>query len=254
MPEETTPKTRSVSETGHAKNLENMKKKRDFAASWGADYDPTNPILKLDFVNTRIADAEAVADELQSLREPYRAASNAAEDAFAPLSELMTRVERGFKVSGVPSNAVDDLKTYTRKIKGTRKASGKSGNADNGVVEKGHSVSQMSRISRIENLDSAITLLVEYGFKPNEVELKTETLSTYSADLKTKTEAVSQTYVPVSNKLDTRDQIYYLAEDSLYKISRGMEDYTVSRFGTSSNQYNQIRDLEVTLIKRKKDR
>lgn len=254
MPEPTKPATRSVSERGHAKNLETIKKMRDFAAGWGANYTPTNAILKLTFVNTRIADGETVNSELQTVRAPYKVAASVAEDAFEPLSKLMTRLEHGFKSSGVPDSAVEDLKTYTRKVKSGKKKTVVNPDpaVEPEVPEKGHSGSQMSRVNRTDNLDSGIAVLVAYNFDPNEADLKPAALTAFSNGLKAKTEAVNTAYVPVSNKLNDRDEIFYLAPDSLFEIADAMEDYAVSRFGFDSPEHNQIRGLEFKKYLRKK--
>src|ERR1700752_4420925 len=107
-----------MAESGHAKNLENLKKARDFAASWGAAYAPTNPVLLLSYIDSVITAGETVADELQAVRTPYRNATAAAEDAFAPLSKRVTRVMNALRVSGAPDSVVEDAETYARKIQG----------------------------------------------------------------------------------------------------------------------------------------
>lgn len=254
MPDETpnnTPVKRSTEEKGHAKNVETLKKLRDYATSWGASYNSTNPILELSFITRRINDAETVADELIEDRAPYTVAVSQAEDAFKPLTRLMTRLERGFAASGAPPSAVEDLKTHTRKVKGGKSSSAASGTD---APERGYSTSQMSRTNRIEHLDSAISIAEEYGFNPNETDLKPTALTARSTDLKTKTEAVSQKYIVVDNKLNERDEIYYLAPDSLYQIWKNFKDYVISAYGTDSPQYNQIRGLLFDPAPRKKRR
>lgn len=255
MPEETpnnTPIKRSTEERGHAKNVETIKKLHLYGTSWGASFNSTNPILKINFIAQRITDAETVRDGLIEVRAPYRVAASTAEDAFDDLSPLVTRFERGFKVSGVPDSAVEDLKTYTRKIKGASKPKNSAATLE--VPETSHSTSQMSRTNRIENLDAAVAIAEEYGFNPNEVDLKPTAMQTYSDGLKAKTEAVTQTFIPVDNKLDERDQIYYLAEDSLYEIWKAFKDYTISAYGTDSPQWEQIKGLEFEFIPRRKNR
>lgn len=253
MPEETpnnTPVKRSTEERGHAKNVESVKKMRDYGQSWGASFNPTNPILKLNFISQRITDAETVADGLIEVRAPYRVAASTADDAFDELSPLVTRFERGFKASGAVDSAIEDLKTYTRKVKGESKPSSPAATLE--APEKAHSTSQMSRTNRIENLDYAIGIADEYGFNPNETDLKPAAMQIYSDGLKTKTEAVTAAFIPVDNKLDERDQIYYLAEDSLYEIWKAFKDYTISAYGTDSPQYDQIKGLEFNPAPRKK--
>jgi hypothetical protein len=238
-----------MAEQGHAKNLENLKKARDFATSWGVRYAPTNPVLALANINSVIAAGEAVADELQAARTPYRTATAAAEDAFAPLSKLVTRVMNSLRISGVPESVVEDAETYARKIQGRRKEAAPKDDPSTPDVNEGqnsHSASQMSRTQRIENTDALISLLQsnETFYKPNENELKVSTLGDVSADLAAKTTAVQTTFVPYSNKLGERDDIYYTEGTGIVAIGKLFKLYVKAAFGTDSPEYAQIKDLE----------
>ena len=162
-----------MAEQGHAKNLENLKKARDFATSWGTSYAPTNPVLALANMNSVITAGETVADELQAARTPYRNATAAAEDAFDPLSKLVTRVMNALRISGVSDSVVEDAETYSRKIQGRRKEPAPEDDPSTPNVNEGqnsHSASQMSRAQRIENFDSLVSLLQSNDtfYKPNE--------------------------------------------------------------------------------------
>jgi hypothetical protein len=241
-------------EKGHAKNLENLKKARDFAVSWGAKYAPSNPLLLLTNLNAVVNAAEAVADDLQAARTPYRNATAAAEDAFTPLSRLATRLVRGLEASGVPESVVEDARTYSRKIRGKRLAPAIQDDPDTPDIdesESSHSASQMSRAQRIENLD-ALILLVEAQalYDPNENDLKVVTLTNLSTDLKAKTQTVSAAFIPYSNKMGERDEIYYADKTGVVDIGNLFKKY-VSSFGLDSVEYNQVKDLEFNRYKRR---
>jgi hypothetical protein len=244
-----------MSEQGHAKNLENLRKARDFATSWGAKYAPPNPLLQVTNFNAVITAAETVADEVQETRTPYRNATAAAADAFEPLSELITRVMNALKISGVPASVIEDADTYARKIKGKRAtpaAVDDPSTPDIDESQASHSASQMSRAQRIESLDS-LNLLLESQtlYKPNEAPLKTASLKDYSTDLKTKTEAVQTTFVPYSNKLAERDEIYYADETGVVTLGRMFKLYVQAAFGRDSAEWNQVKNLEFKEIGRK---
>ncbi len=249
------PQKISVSETGHAKNLENFKKLREFISSWKARYNPTNVNYLLTKVDSIIAAAEAVNGNLIDARAPYRAASSAADDAFDPLNKLVTRVTRGFKAAGVPDSVVEDLMTYSRKVQGRRKSSKTTDDPTTPNVneaEKGYSAAQTSRTNRIENLDVMITTLEAHPiYDPNEADLKTASLTALSTDLKNRIAAVNATFTAVSNQLNNRDAIFYEDPDSLVKTAQGIKNYVISAFGTDSPEYNQVRSLEFKPIKRR---
>jgi len=244
-----------MSEKGHAKNLENLKKARDYAVSWGTGYNPTNPILDLANINAVIASAETVADELQTARTPYRNATAAAQDAFDPLSGLTTRVMNALKVSGVPASVIEDAETYSRKIRGKRQspaAVDDPSTPDVDESESSHSASQMSRVQRIENLNALNSLLDSQSpYKPNETELQTAALQTVTADLEAKTEAVNQTFTAFSNKLGDRDEIYYTNDNAVVTVGNLFKKYSQAAFGTDSTEYNQVKDLEFKKYKRR---
>lgn len=236
-----------MSEQGHAKNLEHLKKARDFATSWGASYAPTNAVLSLTNMNTVITTGETVADELQAARTPYRNATAAAEDAFAPVSKRITRVMNALKVSGVPQSVIDDAQTYARKITGKTKKAPVDDPSTPDVNESatGHSTSQMSRVQRIENIDSLRSLLeAQPPYKPNEADLSTATLAPWSADLAAKTEAVQTSFVPFSNKLGERDDIYYVEGTGIVPIGKLFKLYVQAAFGRDSVEWNQVKGLE----------
>lgn len=243
-----------MSEKGHAKNLENLKKARDFADSWKTKYAPTNPVIALTNMNSVVSAADTVSDALQTTIIPYRHATAAAEDLFAPLSKLITRAMKSFSISGVPASAIEDAETYARKIQGKRKTPAAQDNpatADVDESEKSHSASQMSRTQRVENLDALILHFKSYPvYDPNEIDLKTATLEALSAQLKAAIEAVSDAFVPYSNKLAERDEIYYAPETGLIYVGRLFKGY-VESFGRDSAEWNQVKDLKFDLYKRR---
>lgn len=233
-------------ETGHAKNLENMKKVREFAASWNARYQPSNSLLLLPNINLLVDEAENTLDATQSAKTVYRNAAAAAHDAFEPLSEMMTRVMKALKVSGVADSIIEDAKTYTRKIKGQRAAAKPETDPASPQFNpsaKANSVSQMSRVQRIENLDALILLLVSQpAYKPNETELRTASLSSLSSDLKAKADAVQAAFVELSNRRGARDAILYTQRIGLIYVGRLFKEY-VESFGRRSLEWSQVKNI-----------
>jgi len=241
-------------EKGHAKNLENLKKERDYAVSWGAKYAPSNPVLLLTNINAVITAAEAVADAVQAARTPYRNATAAAADAFAPLSDLTTRLLKGLEASGAAASVVEDAKTYARKIKGTRKTPAVQDDPttpDIDESQQSHSASQMSRAQRIENLDALVLLMEAQAlYNPNEEDLKIDTLQDLSVDLKAKTQAVQTAFVGFSNELGERDEIYYADGAGVVAIGNLFKKYALAAFGKDSAEYKQVKDLEFKNVPR----
>jgi hypothetical protein len=237
-----------MAETGHAKNIENLKKARDFAAGWGSKYMPTNPILAVAGMTALIDNADNVTDDVQNAKTPYRNATSACDEAFAPIGKLSTRIIKGLEAAGVSALVVEDAKTYSRKIKGQRKtAVPKPAVPGNLAVTESptiHSVSQMSRVQLIEHLDSLRSLAEAQDlFKPNETDLKSNALHDYSDDLKAKTQAVGTTFVNFSNSLKDRDDVLYDNDVNLVATGKLFKVYVEAAFGRNSNEWNQIKNI-----------
>jgi hypothetical protein len=236
-----------MSETGHAKNVENLKKAKDFAVSWGSKYAPSNPNLIISNISKLIDDAEDALNEVQGNKTPYRNATAACEEVFAPLSKLTTRIIKTLQASGISDTIIEDAKTYSRKIQGRRKVSKKEVEPNNTAVDETsvtHSASQMSRTQRIENLDS-LQLLVNAQelYKPNENDLKVTALLALSEDLKAKTQTVGTTFISFSNSLNNRDAILYDNELNIVSIGKLFKIYVEAAFGRNSNEWNQVKNL-----------
>jgi hypothetical protein len=244
-----------MSETGHAKNVEYLKKARDFAVSWGSKYAPTNPILAIGAMNSLIGNADSVTDATQNTRTPYRNATSDCEETFNSLGKLSTRIIKTLKASGVPDLVVEDAKTYSRKIQGQRKTKKKVADPNNPAVNESptnHSASQMSRIQRIESYDS-LRLLAEAqdAYKPNESDLKSNALQEYSDDLKAKTQLVSTTFINFSNSLKDRDDVLYDNEVNVVSTGKLFKVYVEAAFGRNSNEWNQAKSLSFKDYSRK---
>lgn len=243
-----------MSEKGHAKNLENFKKLRDFIAGWGARYAAVNPLITLVAVNAMITAAQAAGAATLTAKTPYTIAVSEAEDAFAPLNKLVTRTMNMFKASGAPASAIADALTYSRKIQGKRATPAKKDDPATPDVDESkqsHSASQQSRAQRIEALDALIEIYKAYPiYDPSEEELKIATLEAVSADLKAKVAAVNSSFVGWSNKLAERDALYYAETTGFVDRAYAIKNYVKAAFGTDSAEYNQIKGLKFTRIVR----
>lgn len=244
-----------MAESGHVKNVANLQTALNFATGWGGAYKPSNAMLSTASMATLIATATAEINGVQSNRTPWRNATSAAEDAFAPLSKLIRRVMKSAKSQGVPASVIEDADTYARKILGVRKVAITPDDPNTPDVDESsvhHSASQMSRNQRIENLESLVLLLSSQPlYKPNETELQTATLQTLVADLTAKTEAVGTNFVPYSNSMASRDDVLYINDDAVVKVGRLFKLYVDSAFGRGSTEWNQIKSLEFTTYTRK---
>jgi len=64
-----------MAEHGHVKNVENLGKAKDFAVSWGAAYQPSNPKLSVANMSALVTAGMAEIDDTQTTKTPYRNAT-----------------------------------------------------------------------------------------------------------------------------------------------------------------------------------
>jgi hypothetical protein len=244
-----------MAESGHIKNVENLRRARDFGSGWGGSYQPSNAMLDIGAMTALLAGADGVIDGVQSATTPYRNATAACEDAFDLMSPLTTRVMKAAKSMGIADSVMEDAQTFSRKIKGQRKTPAKKDDPSTPDIDESkesHSASQMSRTQRIEHFDNLRFLFeAQPDYKPNEVDLKTDSLKTYSDGLKDKMTTINSTFVPYSNSLASRDDILYINNENVVKTGRLFKTYVEGAFGRSSTEWQQVKGLEFKDMRRK---
>jgi len=88
------------------------------------------------------------------------------------------------------------------------------------------------------------------AYKPNEADLKLPALQAFGDDLRAKNDAVSSTFVPLSQARGLRDQLLYQADTSVVNTALLVKEYVKGAFGTQSQLYKQIKGLEFKRTKR----
>lgn len=237
-----------MAETGHARNVEKFAQMISFVQGYGAEYDPSNAAIGVAGLQAKLAAANAGIDGVTSALAPWKLAVNDRQSAFAGIRKLTTRVVNSFEASGAPKNAVEDAKSFKRKIDGVRANALPADDPNTPEDEsKGNSVSQQSYTQLVEHLDNLIELLDGTGtYAPNETELQIATLRAYSTSLKTANTAVMNAVTPLSNSRITRDDAMYSADTGLVALAGLVKKYVKSLYGADSPQFQQISGLEFT--------
>jgi hypothetical protein len=111
--------------------------------------------------------------------------------------------------------------------------------------EKQHSASQMSFDNRRGNFVAFVAILANVpAYNPNENDLKLSSLQAVLADLDAKNNAVSTTFVPLSQARGVRDGMLYLNEDSVVNRAALVKAYVQAAFGKDSQLFAQVKALE----------
>jgi hypothetical protein len=130
------------------------------------------------------------------------------------------------------------------KVKAELKAAGDASAAEP-ESEKQRSASQLSYDNRVGHIRGYLGVLgTVSSYKPNEADLKLPALNDFVDKLQAKNDAVSSTFVPLSQARGLRDQLLYQADNSVVNTALMTKEYVKGAFGTKSQLYKQIRGLE----------
>jgi hypothetical protein len=240
----------STTETGHANNVANFESLIISATAFGTSYNPSKESIKLTALQILLTNSKETLNSLNISQSAYSNAVAARESAFEPFSKLITRVNNALKASDTTVQVDESAQIIVRKLQG-RRASAKITDEEKKALEaEGKEVNQISATqlsydSRLENLDKLIMLLesVPY-YKPNEEDLKVESLKSLQTDLRAKNNDVVVASIQLSNARIARNKLLYKPLTGLVDTAFDFKVYIKSVFGATSPQYKQISKLK----------
>jgi 3-dehydroquinate synthase class II len=235
-----------ISESGHAKNVANFEELTTKVEGYGEGYNPTREALKLVALLVVLSNSKKAIEAVNSALPAYVRAVALREEAFAPLSKLVTRITNSLKSLATTDHIHENALTYARKIQGKRAVAKRTPEqieadaaAGKEIIEK--SASQMSYDNRLDNFDKLIKFLSSVEeYAPNEADLKVVSLESLYADLLKKNSEVIKSITPLNNSRIARDQALYKEGTGLVDIACDVKAYVKSVYGASSSQYSQV--------------
>lgn len=231
-------------ETGHKKNLANLKQLIIFSIGYGTSYTPAKSSLTITELDALHKDGQDQLAEVLTKKNAFNDAINARQTAFADIRRKTTRIMSALRASGASPLKMNDALEYSRKIQGSRASKPKENPDPNAPVPKTISNSQQSYDLLIQHLEGLITVLsTEPSYNPNEADLKITNLQAYKADLLLKNNNLAAAYAAVSNARIQRDKILYTDSDSAYTRFYDAKAYIKSVFGATSPEYKQVSSL-----------
>ena len=243
-------------ETGHTKNVANFESLISFIKGYGAAYNPSKNSIKVEALETILANAKKSITDVDKERPAYTNAVSAREYAFSPLSKIITRVNNSIKATDTTEMVDKSVKTLVRKLQGTRASAKISDEEKQKLAVEGKeinqiSASQMGFDNRLENFYKLIMLLTSIPeYNPNEDELKISTLTALYEDLNAKNAAIFNVATSLSNARITRNDILYKPLTGMVDCAADAKMYIKSVFGASSPQYKQVSKLEFKSLAR----
>jgi hypothetical protein len=234
------------SESGDKKLIGNFRKLIDEVSAEPA-YNPANTKLKVTRLEPQHVAGDAAANSVGSASALNKLAITDRETAFSQLRPLAVRSRNFLKASGAPKGVVDDAETYIRKLSGGRKSPKIKDDPNTPEDESQGSVSasQMSYDNQVGNFLSYIEIVRNVvAYNPNEADLKVTALSAFAASLTDKSNAVSTTSAALNQARGQRDQLLYLADDSIVNTGLLVKAYVQAALGSQSQLYKKIKGLK----------
>jgi hypothetical protein len=237
-----------ASESGDKKLIGNFRKLIDECAADPA-YNPANDDLKIPALEAQHTAGDAAVSGMAVARAPNKLAITDRESGFGGLRPLAVRSRNFLKASGAPKGVLDDAETFIRKLGGGRKTPKIVDDPDTPEDEskKSSSASQMSYDNQTGNFQSYIEIVKNVtSYNPNEADLKVTALIALAASLTAKNNAVSTTTADLNQARGARDQLLYLADDSIVNTALLVKAYVKAALGTQSQLFKQIKGLKFT--------
>jgi len=177
---------------------------------------------------------------------PNKLAINERQTAYDELPSLVRRSRNMLKASGASKETLADAETHVRKLTGARKSPKikDDPNTPANEASKQNSASQMSFDNQLGNFGAYVSILANVpSYAPNENDLKLTSLQAAHANLESRNNAVSATFVPLTQARGLRDGPLYLNEDSVVNRAQLAKAYVSAALGTDSQLYKQIKGL-----------
>ena len=236
-----------ASEVGHARNVSNFEILISKVLGFGGVYKPSNADIELGPLQTKFAASIAAMDGVTNKLALEKTGINERQNLFKPLRPTVTRSVNYYASTGAEENAVKDAQSLKRKVDGKRASAlpVDDPNTPENEALNVYSSSQQSYIQLVEHFDDLIALYEsDVKYAPNEADLATNSLTTYSTSLKTSTTNVINKLTDTGNARLTRKTELYFAGTGLFNLQKLVKKYVKGVFGASSPQYKQISGLK----------
>jgi len=235
----------STSETGHAKNVDNLGLLIANIASYGDRYKPTKPAIFLEALKKMETDGRAVVLAVNDAMPIYSRATIERDSAFAPLGPLVTRSLNLLRASSSSEQVDEAASAIVRKIRGNRTATKAAAATD--VKVDTVSTSQQSYDSIIDNFERYVQYVAatpEYA--PNEEDVKLPVLKALAVALRTKNAACNNAKVAIDNARMARNRVLYTPLTGLVDVALDAKTYIKALFGSTSPEYKLVGKIDFT--------
>jgi hypothetical protein len=234
----------SNSETGHYKNVVNLKALKTFAIGQDTNYTPQKDTLKLSFLETLVIEVTKLHEDVKNQENTVAITIDNRQLIFENIKPLATKIINTMSSTNVNPKTIEDAKPINAKIQGTRIDKKKQTTNSESQTNKS-SVSRQSYDSLYENFSALVNLLQQDGnYNPEEEELNPTGLTAKQNKMLQANENIAIENNTLENLRILRDKRFYIDSDGLLKVAQEVKKYIRGKFGINSPEFAQIKALQ----------
>jgi hypothetical protein len=235
----------STSETGHAKNIANLKALNEVNTGFGATYAPSNALLILATMVTQHTTCDGLQGTVNAQNGIFKPLVNARVIAFKDVDGIVRKIRNFVKSCGASDEFVADVNTLAKKVLGERATKVTPTPGD----PAGTSASQQSYDNIVNNFDALVELLKnEPAYTPNETAIKIVTLDAKVVSLNNANNSVKTGRTPYNTAIIARNKALYTTKTGLCDVGQASKDYVRSTFGFSSPEFKLVSKYKFTTL------
>ncbi|MDN3724737.1 hypothetical protein QRD02_10105 [Aequorivita sp. SDUM287046] len=237
----------SKSEVGHKKNVANFSAAYTILEEMGPMYNPTNTLITLENLAPIKDTLTLEMNTLDTKIATYRADVADNENAMEQMDKKATKILNYFKSLNVPQNEIDNIAAQVRKIRGDKRKAPKNPEEGN---DHTISNSQQSYDSKVANFNTLIAQLEAFPeYAPNEDEIKTTSLETYTAQLETLRDTLRGSSHQLITARAARNSTLYYNHPNVLELMRFIKNYVKSLGLPAKPYYDALVRLKFVIIR-----
>jgi hypothetical protein len=239
-------------DTGHTKNVANLKTMNSYLVGYGSDYAPTNSLIKLAAMQQLETDVVKMMDDCRTAKISFNDAVDKRINAFDGFQPFCTELIKAVRTSELLPETIQSAESINNKIQGRRISSADTtpppSNGDNTTEgdtgSKKISASQQSMDFLVERYAELLTLLEQQqNYAPAEVNFQMPALKAKLTKLMSAKEAVGPFQGKWTKARDLRTKLLYAKGTGLVDRTLIVKEYVEYVFKRTSLQAKQCRAL-----------
>lgn len=238
----------STSETGHAKNIANLKLLNEINAGFGPAYKPSNNLYQQANMVAQHSSCNSLQGDVNTQKGIFEPFQNARVAEFKDVQKLARRLRTAAKTCGAVEGFYIDVNKIVNKIVGERVSKPVATPTD----PAGTSASQMSYDNTVNNMDALAKMLAgEPLYTPNEADLTVAAVTAKTAALDTSNNNVKSGAVGYNKAVIARNKGLYTETTGLCDVGLGSKEYVKQVFGYSSPEYKSVAKIQFRKLTKK---